>query len=201
MGGTGGSEYRDSLGGAGAVGDGSSCDALIFESVVMSPDPEVVRQLALGTLCEIIVEGWPRQIAVYVRASGARLGAITDRWFELTNCVDTGYTYEAVVISTTVPVRVRIRPRAPYRLALPLEAIVVGITADLLNPAEGDQITLALSEDGRALAMIVDGEVLGAIPAEPIALPEAIRDRRALTATLDGYESDGTVARIIIGET
>lgn len=200
MGGSGGSDYRDSLGGTGARGsDGPSCATLAFEAAVMSPDPQVVEQIEIGTMCEILLEGTPRQIVVFVRSTGARLGAIMDRWDDLTGCIDSGFAYEAEVISI-VPVRVQIRRRRPYLLALPCQATVVGITQDLLNPAEGDQIDLALTDDGRAVALSTETEILGCIPAEPVALPEAIGQHRARTATLDAYEADGSLAHITITE-
>ncbi len=110
MAGGGGSDYRSTLGGISGRGQsGPSCSTLIFEAGVMSPDPDVVAQVELGTVCDIVLQGTPPQLAVYVRSSGAVLGAITDHWADLTSCIGAGYAYEAVIVALS-PVRVRVQP-------------------------------------------------------------------------------------------
>ncbi|MBN7315799.1 hypothetical protein IUS99_03365 [Mycobacteroides abscessus subsp. massiliense] len=184
MGGSGGSDYRDSLGGVGRRGDdGPSCATLSFVAPVMSPVPEVVLDLEIGTLCEIILEGTPKQLAVYTRETGDLLGAITERWKDLTACIDSGHAYEAEVIALG-PVRVRIRPRPPYLLALPFEAILVDIAPDLV-PSEGNEIDLAVGPDGHTIAVTFDRHIIGYVPAQPVALPDSIRLERVRAATVD----------------
>lgn len=109
MAGSGGSDYPESLARRGADG-GQSCDALSFVAPVMSPDPEVASQVRIGTICDITLEGTPRQLALYVRESGELLGAITEHWAQLTSCIDSGYVYEAEVVSLD-PIRVLVRAR------------------------------------------------------------------------------------------
>jgi hypothetical protein len=109
--GSGGSDYPESLARRGSDG-GQSCDALSFVAPLMSPDPGVALRVQIGTICDVSLEGTPRQLAVYVRAAGELLGAITEHWAQLTSCIDSGYAYEAEVISLD-PIRVLVRPRQP----------------------------------------------------------------------------------------
>jgi hypothetical protein len=109
MAGSGGSDYPKSLGDRGSD-SGPKCDTLSFVAPVMSPDPEVARRVRVGTISDVILEGDPRQLAVYVRASGEILGAITEHWADLTSCIDAGFAYEAEVVSVD-PLRVLVRPR------------------------------------------------------------------------------------------
>lgn len=197
MGGSGGSDYRDSLGGIGDIGGAPSCAALAFEAAVASPDPDVALQLEVGAVCEILLQGTPRQLAVYVRDTGALLGGITERWSDLTRCIDAGYSYEAEVISLN-PVRLQIRPRPFYLLDLPFSAILVDFRPDLI--AEGDVIELALGPDGHAIAVTFDQHRIGSIPAEPVALPDSIRRERTRAASVDSIADDGATAAITVVE-
>ncbi|MBA0045119.1 hypothetical protein [Mycobacteroides sp. LB1] len=145
--------------------------------------PEVVLDLEIGTLCEIILEGTPKQLAVYTREKGDLLGAITERWKDLTACIDSGYAYEAEVIALG-PVRVRIRPRPTYLLALPFDAVLVDIAPDLI-PSEGHEVDIAVGPDGHTVAITFDRHIIGYVPAQPVALPDSIRLERVRTATVD----------------
>lgn len=111
MAGSGGSDYRDSLGSARGRDSEPDCATLSFLAPLMSPDPEVAPTIEVGTVCDIVLEGTPRQLAVYTRDTGGLLGAITERWADLTRCIDAGYEYEAGVTAID-PIRLRIRPRA-----------------------------------------------------------------------------------------
>lgn len=203
MAGGGGSDYRSALGGVSGRGDdGPACSTLTFETVVMSPDPQVVTQVALETECEIILEGnpildgTPRRMAVYVRATGALLGGITDRWSDMTRCIDANFFYEAVIVALN-PVRVRVQLRRDYRLPLPFPAVLLDIVPDLTGPAVGDEVELDVV-DGRAVARGFDRNVLGRIPAEPVAVPRLIQRGYVRVARVDAFDADGTVADVTL---
>ncbi|WP_162938616.1 hypothetical protein [Mycobacterium kyogaense] len=198
MAGSGGSDYRNSLGGvSGRNDDGPSCSTLTFETTVMSPDPQVVAQVAVDTMCEIIMEGNPRRLVVYVRETGAVLGAITDRWNDMTRCISEGFFYEAVIISLYPVVRVRVQPRQDYRLPLPFTAVLVGIVPNLTAPTEGDEIELDLV-DGHVVALGFDRSIVGRIPAEPVAVPRLIDRGHVRTARVDAVSPDGTRADVTL---
>jgi hypothetical protein len=192
MAGSGGSEYHDSLGSAASARSGGDCATLTFEAVVMSADPAVVRRLEVGSMCEILLEGEPRQLRVYVRDTGQLLGAITERWNDLTGCIDSGFTYEAIVLSTN-PTRIRVRPRTHYQLRLPFDALLVDIIQNLA-PGLGDEVDLEIGPDGHPIAVTADRQTIGRIPAEPVALTEAIQSERARTARVVTLHTDSTAA-------
>lgn len=200
MAGGGGSDYRSSLGGiSGRYNDGPSCSTLTFETTAMSPDPQVVAQVAPDTMCEILMEGSPRQLVLYVRQTGAVLGALTDRWDDMTRCINAGFFYEAVIISLRPVVRVRVQPRQEYRLPLPFTAVLVGIVPDLTAPTEGDEIELDLV-DGHAVALGFDRNIVGRIPAEPVAVPRLIARGHVRTARVDAVSPDGTRADVTLSQ-
>lgn len=107
MAGSGGSDYPKSLGDR-SSDSGPKCDTLSFIAPVMSPDPAVARRIQVGAICDVILEGNPRQLAIYVRATGELLGAITEHWADMTSCIDAGFVYEAEVVSVD-PLRVLVR--------------------------------------------------------------------------------------------
>ncbi|TMS50399.1 hypothetical protein [Mycobacterium sp. DBP42] len=162
-----------------------------------SPDPQVVAQVAVDTLCEILMEGNPPQLKVYVRATGAVLGAITDRWDDMARCINADFSYEAVIITLRPVVRVRVQLRQDYRLPLPFAAVLVGIAPDLIAPAEGDEIELGVV-DGHAVATALDGRSVGRIPAEPVAVSRLIRRGHVRMARVDAVSPDGTRADITL---
>ncbi|WP_157836137.1 hypothetical protein [Mycobacteroides abscessus] len=164
---------------------------------MMSPDPEVVAQVSLDTMCEIIMEGNPPQLAVYVRETGAVLGAITDRWKDMTRCINSDFSYEAVVISLSPLLRVRVQLRRDYLLPLPFTTALVHIVPDLTGPVEGGEIELDVV-DGHAVALGFDRNILGRIPAEPVAVPRLIRRGHVRMARVDTISTDGTWATVSI---
>ncbi|MBB2924117.1 hypothetical protein [Cellulomonas cellasea] len=180
MGGSGGSTYSDHIGRGGQAA-GPSCALLTFDVPVSSPIATVVAALTVGTICEVLLEGAPAQLRVYVRGSGDLLGAIGERWQELTGCIADGYRYEAEVIALFPAVRVRIRPRVTYQLTMPFPAHVVPSGPGLLTA--GASYTLELGIDRKVIA--TDGtSPVGTIPEEPAALPDAVEIKRATIAVV-----------------
>ena len=111
MGGSGGSQYDgDFIGGSG--GGGPSCSTLTFEAPVASPDPAVVAQLSVGDTCDVVISGFPAQVRLLLRPTGAQLGALTEHLADLTKCISEGYEYIADVIAIAPVVRLRVRPHA-----------------------------------------------------------------------------------------
>lgn len=102
-GGTGGS-----FGGSG-LGD-VNCSQLIFETVVGSPDPAVLAQLAVGDVCDIVLMHNPTHIIVMTPVAGQVLGAIVNRWEELLGCLEKGVQFVAEIESVQSPVTVLVRP-------------------------------------------------------------------------------------------
>ncbi|WP_158375170.1 hypothetical protein [Cellulosimicrobium cellulans] len=178
MGGSGGSTYSDYVG-RGGQASGASCALLGFEAAVNSPDPDVVRVLTVGTLCEILLEGAPAQLRVYLRQSGALLGAITERWPELSGCIADGFRYEAEVITLFPAVRVRVQPRTTYELPVPFRAHIDATVA--LTAAGSYELTLGFD---RKVIATADGNPVGTIPEEPAALPDAVEIQRATIAVV-----------------
>lgn len=190
-GGAGGGMFDDSGGGGGV-----NCSTLAFEAVVMSPNPAVVAAIAVGSMCEVLLVGTPRQLAVIVRDSGEVLGAITERWADLTACIDGGYAYEAEVLSLR-PVRVRITPRQPYRLVRPFVTFLVDRPTGA-DVADDDRLDVVFDRRQGPVALHgITGEVIGRVPAEPVALPEALRNGIASVARVE----DARAGRIVITDT
>ncbi len=116
MGGGGGSTYSGGGGGGqgpavGGSGSGVDCMAVRFEAPVVSPDPAVTRAVAVGTICDVVREGTPPRLRLRVQATGAVLGAVTERWQTLVGCIAQGVRYEASVTQVSPP-RVLIYPVA-----------------------------------------------------------------------------------------
>jgi len=180
MGGSGGSTYSDYVG-RGTQATGPSCALLTFDVPVSSPVATAVATLTIGTICEVLLEGTPAQLRVYVRDSGDLLGAIGERWQELTGCIADGFRYEAEVIALFPAVRVRVRLRATYQLTMPFPAHI--LTAGSVALTEGATYSLELDTDRKVIA--TDGSVpVGTIPEEPAALPDAVKARRATLAVV-----------------
>lgn len=109
MGGSGGSDYDiDYISGHGGAA-GPSCATLVFDAYVASPDPAVAAAVGIGDTCDVLIDGAPPQVRLYVRTSSALLGALTEHWADLTRCIANGYAYEAIVIAVTPAVRVRVQ--------------------------------------------------------------------------------------------
>lgn len=114
MGGGGGSTYSGGSGHGSAIGGssaGADCLAIRFEAPVVSPDPAVTRAVAVGTICDVVREGAPPRLRLRVQATGAVLGAVTERWQTLVGCIAQGVRYEASVAQVSPP-RVLIYPVA-----------------------------------------------------------------------------------------
>lgn len=178
MGGSGGSTYSDYVGRGGQAA-GPSCSLLAFEAPVNSPDPAVVAKVTVGTMCEVLLEGAPAQLRVYVRDTGDLLGAITERWPELSGCIADNFRYEAEVVTVFPAVRVRVRPRPGYQLTMPFSGHVVS-TSPLVA---GATYALDLGTDRKVIA-IDSGTPVGTIPEEPAALPDAVELKRATVAVV-----------------
>lgn len=98
-------------GGSSAGGPaGTDCSKLIFDTVLGSPDPAVVGTLTNGDICNLSLLTNPLRIAAVTKKAGDYVGAITTRWEDLLGCIDQGVTFEAVILDTSSPVRVRVRP-------------------------------------------------------------------------------------------
>jgi hypothetical protein len=180
MAGSGGSTYGDYV----ARDDyaaGPSCSLLAFDAPVSSPDPTIVAALAVGAVCEVLLEGVPPQLRVYVRESGELVGAVTERWAELAGCIADGYRYEAQVTALLPAVRIHIQPRVDYLLPIPFRAHVEVTGAIVLT--RGAPYSLELGTDRKVIA--IDGTTtIGRILEEPVALPDAVEVERATTAVV-----------------
>lgn len=180
MAGSGGSTYGDYVARDDFVA-GPSCSLLAFDAPVSSPYPWIVATLAVGTVCEVLLEGVPAQLRVYVRESGELVGAITERWAELSGCIADGYRYEAQVTALRPAVRVHIQPRIDYLLPIPFRAHVE--IADAIVLTMGASYTLELGADRKVIAL--DGtRPIGRVLEEPAALPDAVEAERATTAVV-----------------
>lgn len=183
MGGSGGGEPTSSGGSQfGGPGEVLGCGSLEFQAALMSPIPTVASTVAIGTDCEILLEGTPPQLVVYVRRSGEQLGAITERMMILMRCIGAGFAYEAEVI-TTAPIRLYVRPRNPSLLGLPFTAVLSDVPAGAMLTA-GDDFDLRLDSGGKVVAVDIFGSDIGRIRAEPVALADAVRGGTARRATV-----------------
>ena len=99
-------------GGPGGSGPGGAvdCSRLIFETVVGSPDPGTLSEVAPGDVCDVVLAQNPTRIVLLTRPAGHLLGAIVNRWEELLGCLEQGVQFDAVVRSTESPVKVLVRP-------------------------------------------------------------------------------------------
>ena len=192
MGGSGGGEPTSSGGSQfGGPGEVLGCGSLEFHAPLMSPLPAVASAVAIGTDCEILLEGTPPQLVVYVRRSGEQLGAITERMMILMRCIGMGFAYEAEVI-TSAPIRLYVRPRNPYLLGLPFTAVLSDVPAGVTLIA-GDDFELRL-DSGKVVAVDIFGSTIGRIRAEPVALADAVRAGTAGRAAVD----DPTVPTVTV---
>jgi hypothetical protein len=97
--------------GLGGGGDRDEC-ALSFQTVLGSPDPDVVRDLDPEELLDIEKIDYPVRGVEARRLSGEPVGAITRDIALLRRCIDGGAVYEAEVVelsggSVTIAVRRR----------------------------------------------------------------------------------------------
>lgn len=69
-----------------------------IETTLASPDPTEVATLTVGEILALVLEEAPPAVVV-VRASGARVGAITQRATDFSRCLQDGYAYNAEVVS------------------------------------------------------------------------------------------------------
>jgi hypothetical protein len=102
--GTGGPSGGSSSGGA------VDCSRLIFETTVGSPDPAVLAELTLGSVCDVVLMQNPTQIVVMAPVTGHVLGAIVNRWEELLGCLEKGVRFVAEIRSVHSPVTILVRP-------------------------------------------------------------------------------------------
>lgn len=180
-----------------AAGESVECASLEFSAPLLSPIPAVISTVSVGTVCEVILEGSPSQLVLYVRSSGEQLGAIIERMMILLRCIDRGFAYEAEVI-TTEPIRVRVRPRRPYRLGLPFTAAVTDVPSGTPFTA-GEIFELRLDNSGRVIMCDSAGAAAGLIRAEPVALPDAVRSGYVTTATITVGPAGATSPRVTVG--
>lgn len=182
MGGSGGSDTGASGRSFFTPGGGEAdCGSFEFDAPLMSPVPAVASVIAVGTDCEILMEGVPRQLVVYVRRTGEQLGAITEQMMFLLRCINRGFQYEAQVI-TTAPIRLHVRPRSRSTLRLPFTTTLSDVSPGETFTA-GDTYLLRLDSSDR---VVVSNPitVVGRVKAEPVALPEAVRTGNAKWGTI-----------------
>lgn len=100
------------VGGGGSGGSTSSIDCyqVIFDTSVASPNVAVLGTLSVGDVCGIALTGSAPYVSIAVVAPAGALGAITQRWDELVHCIGQGVAFEAELLSTSSPVRIRVRP-------------------------------------------------------------------------------------------
>lgn len=97
--------------GAGFSGQASgvSCN-FVFETVLGSPDPAQVAELAVGGELVLALQESPPAV-VASRASGEVVGGITQSAAELRSCMQRGFSYRALVLTVSGgAVRVRVYP-------------------------------------------------------------------------------------------
>lgn len=201
MGGGGGSnfDYRpnstiDDVGAEGTddARPGLDCESLTFEAPVMSPSPTTVWSLTVGTMCEVLLRGSPPQLRLHLRREGTLLGAITERWQDLTRCINAGFSFEAEVIQVTPVFRVCVRPRAPHTLTLPMRVALTDVASGTSLHA-GDRHDVLLTPSDRVVVGSNIATALGRIWAEPVSLPEALRTGIRLSATVETDNSPDVV--------
>lgn len=178
--------------GPGGAKSGVDCGSLTFDAPVMSPDPTVVASLTVGTVCEVLLEGSPPQLRLYLRRQGTLLGAIIERWSDLTRCINAGFAFEAEVIQVAPVIRVRVRPRAPHTLKLPMRVALTEVFAGTPLHA-GDRYEVLLTPSGQVVVQDSITTKVGRILAEPVSLPQTLRAGARLSATLDADDSPSVV--------
>lgn len=182
MGGSGGNDTVSSGGSFFTPGGGEAeCGSFEFDAPLMSPIPAVASVTLVGTDCEILMEGAPPQLVVYIRRTGEQLGAITEQMMFLLRCIDRGFQYEAQV-TMTAPIRLHVRPRRRYQMRLPFTTTLSEVSPGVTF-AVGDTYALRLDSSDRVIVSETIS-VLGRVKAEPVALPDAVRTGHAKWGTV-----------------
>lgn len=106
------------MSGSGGGGDwiippGDSCERLMSETTLTSPDRVIVSQLRQGTLLDVEVDNSGMRPVVRAMYDGKAAGSITSSIIQrIVECIEKGYDYVAEVLSVqggTCKVRVRAR--------------------------------------------------------------------------------------------
>lgn len=96
--------------GGGGSGDDDDCPGRPFETVLASPNPDVVAQLDIDQLLDIVSVEEPVRGVIAQTLDGDFVGAIVRDIVRLRRCIAAGNTYEADVVriaggSVTILVR------------------------------------------------------------------------------------------------
>jgi hypothetical protein len=83
--------------GVGGAGGGGGCPDP-FETVLASPDPDIVDGLAERELLDVLKVDTPIRGVVATLLTGEIVGAITQNILALRKCLDDGVAYEAEVV-------------------------------------------------------------------------------------------------------
>jgi hypothetical protein len=98
--------------GSGAGGGRDDCPGQPFQTVLGSPNPDIVAELDEGDLLDVVKIDSPVRGVVANVLTGETVGAITRDIVRLRRCIDNGNEYEAEVIRMSGgSVTVTVRPR------------------------------------------------------------------------------------------
>lgn len=82
----------------GDYGDVPACDKLRFDAQLTSPQPDVVKMLAVGDVLDIVVVTMKGQVIVQVVKNGDAAGGLAGPdATQLRNCIEQGHEYSATV--------------------------------------------------------------------------------------------------------
>lgn len=178
--------------GSGGAQHSVVCESLTFEAPVVSPDPTVASSLIVGTVCEVLLKGHPPQLRLYLRREGTLLGAIIERWSDLTSCINAGFSFEAEVLQVTPTIRVRVRPRELRTLTFPMRVPLVEVHTGTTLQA-GDRHEVLLTPSNRVVVGDNIATPVGRILAEPVSLPDALRAGPRLSATIESDDPPSVI--------
>jgi hypothetical protein len=87
-----------------------ACGRLTFLTTVNSVDAAVAAGVSGGDVLDVVLVGTAPTRRVEVRTPFETLGSITQNWAQLVECLEGGWTYQAVVLNVGPPLRVRVEP-------------------------------------------------------------------------------------------
>jgi hypothetical protein len=199
MGGSGGGDYSPGTYNAPSV----DCQRLRFNTILASPDPDVVVTVAIQDTADVVLAGdVPHQaIEVWTRGEGAVLGAIVDEWADLQRCLRSGVRFVADIVTTTSPVRVAVRPRPSLDCAALTAVTRLHLSGDSTPRPIGTDLSVVLDTNrqfGEQVRVVdpASGADLGWVRCHPIDLPDCLAAEHRFHATVETADSELTVVRV-----
>lgn len=82
----------------GGTGGGHDACPIQFETILGSPDPDVIDDLEVGDLLDVRSIDEPVRGVIFVTLDGSRAGALTREIATMRRCLSEGVPYEAEVL-------------------------------------------------------------------------------------------------------